>query len=112
EAFNLGSPDPPSWNHYFRLYAQALGSSPVRRVGPARLNFELRVIGPALKVAEKLLPHSRLLASQPALRPWLTTLCRHDIRMSVAKAERLLGIHWRPLEDGLAETAKWFLAGA
>ena len=111
EAFNLGSPSPPSWNEYFRLYAQALGSSPVRRVTRARLAFELRVAGPALKVAEKVFPRSQLFASRPAVRPWLTTLCRHDIRLSVAKAERLLGIRWRPLEAGLAETAKWFLEG-
>lgn len=111
EAFNLGSPSPPSWNEYFRRYAQALGSSPVRRVTRTRLAFELRLAGPALKAAEKAFPRSQLLASWPAVRPWLTTLCRHDIRMSVAKAEQLLGMRWRPLEAGLAQTAKWFLEG-
>jgi 2-alkyl-3-oxoalkanoate reductase len=112
EAFNLGSPDPPTWNEYFRRYARALRVAPLRRISLARLLVELGLVGPALKIAEKALGRSDPWLRYPAIRPWLTRLCKHDIRMDVRKAERLLGLRWRPLEAGLDETAAWFLSGA
>lgn len=111
EAINLGSPAPPTWNEYFRRYAQALGALPVRRISPARIGIELALIGPGLKVAERLGSASPWLTAHPAIRPWLTTLCRHDIRMDVRKAESLLGLRWLPLEAGLTEAATWFRSG-
>lgn len=111
EAFNLGSAQPPTWNQYFDAYAQALDAQPVRQVSRARLAAELYVAGPLLKVLEKALPRSRLLADHPAIRPWLTTLCRHEIRLSVDKARDLLGMQWTALPGGLSQTAQWFLQG-
>ena len=110
EAFNLGSPRPPTWNEYFGLYAAALGATPLQRISRARLAFELRLRGPVLKAAEVLFG-SRAFAASPALRPWLAQLCRHEIRMDVSKAEQLLGMRWRSPEDGLAQTASWFRSG-
>lgn len=111
EAFNLGSPSPPTWNGYFAAYAAALGATPLERISPARLAFELRVRGPMLKAADMLFSGRAFLQASPPLRPWLTTLCRHQIRMEVGKAEQMLGLRWRPLEAGLAETASWFRSG-
>jgi 2-alkyl-3-oxoalkanoate reductase len=110
EAFNLGSPQPPTWNEYFHRYAQFLGAVPVRRISTAELLLELHLYGPALKVAEKLLPRSNPWAERPAIRPWLVELCRHDIRVQVGQAEQTLGIQWRALDAGLEETAAWFLS--
>ena len=110
EAFNLGSPNPPTWNEYFQRYAQFLGALPLRRISAAGLLLELNLYGPALKVAEKLLRGSSPWAERPALRPWLLELCKHDIRMQVGKAEQTLGIRWRTLDAGLQETAAWFLS--
>jgi nucleoside-diphosphate-sugar epimerase len=107
-SFNLAMSDPPTWNEYFALYAQALGAAPERRISSARLATELRVIGPALKLLE-LAPPMLQLSSSPSIRPWLIRLTRHRIRLEVAAAERLLGMRWAPLDKALATTAGWFL---
>ena len=106
-AFNLGSPLVPTWNEYFLRYAHALRAEPVRRIGRGRLWFELAVRGPLLKVGERLTGKD----ATPAIRPWLTDLCRLTIRMRVDRAEQVLGLHWKPLDKGLDECATWFLSG-
>lgn len=109
EAFNLGSPEPPTWNEYLSSYARFLRATPVRPLSRVALLTELFVRSPALKAAEVLLRKSNPWAAQPAVRPWLLKLCRHDIRMDVRKAERQLRMQWRPLEAGLEQAAGWFL---
>ena len=106
-ALNLGSPVAPTWNEYFVHYAHALGAEPVRRIGPARLQLELRLLGPVLKVRERITGNDAV----PALRPWLTDLCGLAVRMRVERAQQVLGLRWKPLDQGLAECAEWFLAG-
>jgi 2-alkyl-3-oxoalkanoate reductase len=110
EAINLGSPQPPTWNEYFRRYAQALGATPVRHIGGLRLLLELAVRGPSLKLAEMALGGSNPWPDYPAIRPWLAQLCRREVRIDVSKAERLLGMQWRSLDAGLDQTASWFLS--
>ncbi len=110
-AFNLANPAPPSWNSYFELYARALGVQPTR-LSKARLFTELRLYGPALKVADKVLGRNNPWQAYEALRPWLIQLCRHDIRLESVKAQDVLGIRFRPLAEGLNETARWFLKSA
>ena len=112
EAINLGSPDPPTWNEYFRAYARALRAEPVRRITAAALRREVMLYGPALRLAELALGRRNPWRARPALRPWLVRLCRHDQRMLVGKAERILGMRWTPLDVGLSETASWFLGDA
>jgi nucleoside-diphosphate-sugar epimerase len=109
-AFNLANPAPPSWNAYFKLYAEALGVQPARISG-ARLLTELRLFGPALKVADKVLGRNNPWQAYEALRPWLAQLARHEIRLESGKARDVLGVQFRPLADGLDETARWFLGG-
>ncbi len=107
QAFNLGSPVPPTWNEYFVRFAQLLKAQPVRHIGHRRLWFELNLLGPLLKIRELMVGDDTI----PALRPWLTDLCRLGVRMRVERAERILGLQWKPLEQGLDECARWFLAG-
>jgi nucleoside-diphosphate-sugar epimerase len=111
EAFNLGSPQPPTWNEYFRRYAQFLNATPVARINQGRLLAELYLYGWGLKLGERFLGQSNPWAERPANRPWLIELCKHDIRMQVRKAELTLGLRWRTLDAGLEQTAAWFNSG-
>jgi 2-alkyl-3-oxoalkanoate reductase len=111
EAFNLGGPEPPTWNEYFRLYAQALGVTPLTRLSQSRIHSELRR-GVLLKVAEKILGRRNPWADSAALRPWLMDLACHDLLLPVEKARRVLGATWRPLAVGMQETADWLLQAA
>jgi nucleoside-diphosphate-sugar epimerase len=111
QAFNLGMPAAPSWNEYFQSYARALGV-PLRHIGPLRLGFELKLLGPALKLMEIAARVARLPPPPPPIRPWLLELCRHQIQLRVRKAEEMLGLQWKPLEDSLGEVAAWFHAEA
>lgn len=110
QAFNLSQPAPPTWNEYFRLYADALGAPPLTNISPARLALELKLLGPLLKIVELASAALKLRKENlpRPIRPWLTTLCRHQIRMNVQRAEQALGMKWTPLEQGLRETAAWF----
>lgn len=106
--YNLGSPAPvPSWNDYFRAYAEALGAGPVATISPTRLAFELKALGPLRKIGELTLGVGKVGAP---IRPWLTQLCAQPIRLSVTRAERELGLRWMPLAQGLAVTAAWHAA--
>jgi len=105
EAFNLSLPSPPSWNAYFRQYASAL-DTPVRSVSRSRLQWERWVLAAPLKFAEILTRAAGLGWRPPApIRPWLLRLCGHPLRLEVGKAERLLGMRWKPLDEGLRECA-------
>lgn len=112
EAYNLCVPTPPVWNEYFRKYAAALGTAFVPISG-LRLSAELRVVGPALKVAEVVSQalHLRYRGPQP-IRPWLLRLCGHALRLDATRAERVLGMGWMTLDEGLRQSAKWLLAAA
>jgi nucleoside-diphosphate-sugar epimerase len=105
--FNLASNPAPTWNEFFRQYAEALSACPMRRISGLRLAFETGLISPVLKLAE-VLARARTRDLPPAIRPWLLDRCRHAIRMDVGRAESALGMQWTPLDLGLRETAKWF----
>ncbi len=50
---------------------------------------------------------ARLAGGTPKLTPDLVEVYRHDWAYRSARAEAELGYTWRPLEQGLAETAAW-----
>ncbi|HET9389379.1 MAG TPA: NAD-dependent epimerase/dehydratase family protein [Steroidobacteraceae bacterium] len=107
QIFNLALPQPPTWNEYFRRYAEALGATPVRHISGTQLTLELALRGPLIKVTEMLGRSGGV----PPVRPWLLRLCRHDITMRAQRIVEALGLTWTPLERGLAGTAAWFRAG-
>jgi nucleoside-diphosphate-sugar epimerase len=113
QAFNLSMPNPPTWNEYFVQYGQALGLTQVPKISPIRLTLELKAIAIPLKLAEIVASKFKVLNLHPApaIRPWLITLCQQHISMQTAKAETLLGLRWIPLNQGLKETANWFIKG-
>jgi nucleoside-diphosphate-sugar epimerase len=105
-AFNLSLPAPPTWNAYFRQYAAALGVPPLR-MSPAHVRFETAVRAPVLKAGELLARAARLQwRPAPPLRPWFLRLCGQQLQLATGRAERVLGLRWKPLEQGLAEAAQ------
>lgn len=102
--FNLAMPQAPSWNEYFRAYAEVLGVAPLRRVGPACLAWDAWGLGAALKVAAvvaRRLPAARKTELPVRLPPSLLRLWRQDIRLDTSRAERELDVRWTSLEQGL-----------
>lgn len=107
-AYNLAMADAPSWNDYFLMFARALGAVPIRRLSERRMSLEGKLLAPPLKIAEILAGKvglARLVP--PPIPPSLVRTWRHDIRLLSARAETELGISWRDLGAGLAETAAW-----
>lgn len=108
ETLNLAVENSPTWNHYFCLYGKALGLDRHRVIKPWRLAVETTFVSPALKLAELLMPR-KAQSLPPAIRPWLLDLCARKIRLDTSKAQRLLTFQSTPLDEGLADTARWFL---
>jgi 2-alkyl-3-oxoalkanoate reductase len=110
QAFNLAMAQPPTWNEYFIGFARALGAVPVARIGRRRLKIEARLWAPPLKIAEILLNKARMTAIRlpEAIAPSLLRLWQQDIRLDVARAERLLQLRWTALDEGLLQAARWF----
>lgn len=106
QAFNLGSPTPPTWNEYFLSFARALGAVPVSRISRRRLALETKLLAPPLKAAELAVRLAGLRVRVPApLPPSLLRSWGQEIRLDVRKAGTVLGISWTPAEVGLRETA-------
>lgn len=72
------------------------------------MSIEGKLVAPPLKIAEILagkIGLARLVP--PPIPPSLVRLWRQPITLSQARAERELGLVWRDLGAGLAETAAW-----
>lgn len=112
QAFNLGSPDPPTWNDYLLAYARALGAVPLQRIPRWRLRLEALLAFP-LKVLERIARrlHARAAWLPAPIAPSLLHTFGWDLRLDVAKAGRVLGLRWRPLAQGLADTAAEYRHG-
>lgn len=109
--FNLSLPEPPTWNEYLVWYGRALGAVPIRRIGHRRLMIESKLLAAPLKIAEIGFRMAKLrIALPPPLPPSLLRLMQQEIRLEVQQAEQRLGMHWTPLEDGIEDTAHWFLS--
>jgi len=114
QAYNLSMADPPTWNAYFERYAKRLGAVPITRISARRLRIETKLVGPPLKVLELVGRRLHLSTSglPQAIPSSLLTLWRHEIRLTTQKAEQELGVRFKPLDEGLRETATAFLAAA
>jgi nucleoside-diphosphate-sugar epimerase len=112
QRFNLGPPEPPTWNDYFTMYARALGAVPVKRISQRRLWIETKLLAPPLKMAE-IITHRVGMAEHspaPAIPSSLLRLCQQQLRLNVAKAESMLRLQWTPPQVGVSATAAWFSA--
>ncbi|MES2186488.1 MAG: NAD(P)-dependent oxidoreductase, partial [Pseudomonadota bacterium] len=108
EVFNLAMAPPPTWNGYFLAYAKALGAVPLQRIGARRLKIETKLLAPVLKIAEIVGKKAGLGADRfpPPIPPSLLRLWRQEIRLEAGKAQRVLGVTWMGLEEGLSSAAR------
>ncbi len=107
-AYNLAMDGAPSWNDYFLDFARALGAVPIVRLSEKRMTLESKLVAAPLKILEILAGKAGLARLiPPPIPPSLVRTWRHEIRLSPARAEAELGIVWRDLAAGLAETAAW-----
>jgi nucleoside-diphosphate-sugar epimerase len=110
EAFNLGDPDPGTWNRYFLTFGRAIGATPVPRITRRRLKIEKLAAIP-LKIAEKLAGRAGLGRLVPEAIPGsLMGLWGQDIQLDHRKADRLLGFTRTPPDQAIAAASSWFKA--
>lgn len=106
--YNLAMSRRLDWNEFLRSYAAALGVTPVPVIGTLRLQLELKLLAPVLKILEILLNKLKckgLVRSPALIPPSMGRLFRQKIRLDSRKAEQDLGLQWTPLDQGLAEAA-------
>ncbi len=108
EAFNLGDPDPGTWNDYFVRFARAIGAVPVTRISARWLKLE-KLLSIPLKAAQIAAGRAKLaaLAPEPVPRS-LLRLWRQDIQLDHRKADAMLGFRRTPPDEALAAAAAWF----
>lgn len=107
EAFNIGSPEPPTWNEYFVSFSRVIGAVPVRRISRRRLLIESWLFAPLLKALQiftRIVRFNRIAIAHP-MSPSILRTWRQEIKLDVEKAQRVLNIRWTPLEKGLRDTA-------
>jgi nucleoside-diphosphate-sugar epimerase len=110
KTFNLGMPNPPTWNEYLVTFARALGAVPVKRKTNRSLALESKVFAVPLKVVEIAIRKVRLgFSTSPPIPSSFLSLARQEIRLESARARHVLGWQCRPLDQGIAETAVWYL---
>jgi len=109
-AYNLAAPDGPRWSEYFVDLGVAIGATPVRRLSARRVRLDAKVLGPPLKIAEKLamklgLPTAALPDAMP---PALVRFFEQQILLDGHAAENGLGLRWTPYRKTLEDGADWF----
>ncbi|CCG42671.1 NAD-dependent epimerase/dehydratase family protein [Magnetospirillum molischianum] len=104
--FNLAMADPPDWNNYFFRFAKALGTIPIARRSERRMRLETKLFAPPLKLLERIAARAGLDPNRlpPAIPPSLARLWRQEIQLDSTAAERVLGLRWSGLDQGLAAT--------
>ena len=108
EAFNLGDPDPGTWNGYFVAFARAIGATPVRRVSPRWLKIETKALAIPLKLGGMIASRAGMGGVVPdPLPPSLLGLWRQDIQLDHRKADASLGFARTPRDAALASAARW-----
>ena len=110
QAFNLSTPNPPTWNEFLTGFATALRAVPVQRIPSWQLRLETKLLALPLKIAEILGRKLKLDASRipPPLPPSLLRLMSQEIRLDTQAAETGLGVRWKPLGNSLEEAAHWY----
>jgi nucleoside-diphosphate-sugar epimerase len=109
EAFNLGDPDPGTWNDYFVRFGRAIGATPVRRVSARWLKLETKALAIPLKLGQIAAARTGLSRFVPDPIPGsLLALWQQDIQLDHRKADSRLGFPRTPPEQALANAAAWF----
>lgn len=108
-AFNLAAQPQVRWNRYFTLLACATGSIPLKRIPPRMLKLDAKVLSPMLKIVEVLCKRLRFnFFHLPEIQPpSLVRLWSSEVMLDSSKAERVLGVIWTSVDEGVASCAKW-----
>jgi nucleoside-diphosphate-sugar epimerase len=109
-AFNLATPEAPTWNEFLTRFGVALRAVPVRRISGRRLRLETKLWAPPLKIGEILFRRLKLDARRlpPPIPPSLLRLMAQEIRLDSRAATDELGVRWKPLQRSLEEAAEWY----
>jgi nucleoside-diphosphate-sugar epimerase len=109
-AFNLGDPDPGTWNEYFMALGRAIGATPVSRITGRRLKIEGKILAIPLKLAEIAAGRAKLGHLAPTPLPGsLLGLFRQDIQLDHRRADALLGFPRTEPSVAIAKAAQWFI---
>ena len=111
DVFNLAGSDSPRWNEYFIELGRAIGAIPVPRISRRYFKIESKVVGPGIKVAERVLSKLRMPSDwlPEAIPPSLARLWRQEIRLDSSHATSVFGLGWTSFEEGVDQSAIWFL---
>lgn len=106
--FNLGLPQPPTWNEFLVKFGVSLGATPVQRITSRRLRIEEKLLAAPLKFLEILarvakLDPRRLPGPMPS--SFMRTM-RQEIVLDTRRAQAELGLRWRDLASMLEEAAQ------
>lgn len=104
EAFNLSSPEIPSWNEYLARFAAALGLARPRRISSAAMALETWLMAPLLVILRRLGVKLR----RDPISPGLLQGMSRQMRLSHSKADAVLRFSRTSLDDGLRDAANWF----
>lgn len=108
-AFNLATPEAPTWNEFLTRFGIALRAVPVRRISGRRLRLETKLLAPPLKIGEILLRRLKLEGRlPPPIPPSLLRLMAQEIRLDSRAASAELRVRWKPLQTSLEEAARWY----
>jgi nucleoside-diphosphate-sugar epimerase len=113
QAFNLGDPDPGTWNAYFMRFGRAIGATPITRISARWLKLETKLLAAPLKIATIAAGRGKLhrLAPDP-LPDSLARLWQQDIRLDHRRADAVLGFPRTRPPRAIADAAEWFRAQA
>jgi 2-alkyl-3-oxoalkanoate reductase len=108
-AFNLATLEALSWNEFLTRFAIALRAVPVRRIGARRLKIEGKLLAPPLKILEIFGGKIGARRLPPPIPNSLLRLMAQDIKLDSRRAQDDLGVHFKSVDQMLAETAQWYL---
>jgi nucleoside-diphosphate-sugar epimerase len=109
-AFNIAAPDSPRWNDYFVDVALALSATPIRRISTRQLKFDSILLGPPLKMTEKLLDRVKWRHQwlPDPLPPSVRKLWPQLIRLDTEAATHRLAMKWTRYRDCVGQLPDWW----
>jgi nucleoside-diphosphate-sugar epimerase len=110
-AFNLGDPDPGTWNQYFIRFGRAIGATPVSRITPRWLKIETKLLAIPLKLNQIAAAGAGLSRHAPDPLPRsLLCLWQQEIRLDHRRADSALKFARTAPDRAIADAAAWFAA--
>ncbi len=102
QAFNVSSPEVPTWNEFLTRFGLALNATPISRIPARQLKIETKLLAPACRILARRFDHPLT----EAITPSLLALFAQDIRLDPEAATRLLNMPATPVERMIRITAR------